>query len=73
MDDRTVAGVVFDFAAFLTTLDSAESFPVGANHDAAPMPDAIKKWADERGISIDDVNHEWQEQVKRITDKETTS
>lgn len=54
---RAVAGALFDFAAYLTTLPDYESFPVGAKHPTPPMMDALKKWAEKRGNTASWLDH----------------
>lgn len=47
-----IAGALFDFAAYLSTRE--ESFEVGAQHHPGPIIDALKAWAVERELSLDD-------------------
>ena len=49
--ENIVAGAVFDFAAFLTTLD--QPVTLGAKVNAAPAADLVKEWASQRGLDID--------------------
>jgi len=51
MDNKIVAGAVFDFAAFLTT--RKDVIHSGSSCNAAPMVVALKEWADLRKLPID--------------------
>jgi hypothetical protein len=50
--EGVIAGALFDFAGHLTTL--AESYEVGARHDASRMVEELKAWASKRGLSLTD-------------------
>ena len=56
--DAIIAGAVFDFAARLSTLE--RPIIVGASHECAPvLIEQMKAWAKERGLNIEEVDHEW--------------
>ncbi len=59
----SIGGAIYDFAGYLSSRQ--KSFKVGATQDAAVMVKQIRDWADERGISMDEVNLEWN--VKNAT------
>ena len=49
-----VCGAIFDFAGWLTT--RSESVTCSGAHDAGPMVELIREWAELRGLSLDDAN-----------------
>ena len=56
---KVISGAIFSFGAYLTTMP--ESITVGATEDAPPIVEAIKSWAEEQGLNIDNVDHDWQD------------
>ena len=63
--DPVVAGAIFDFAAFLTGRD--EEIKFGGDNDCSIMVDEIRKWAELRGLMIDDPHTmTWEEEAGRI-------
>lgn len=64
--DRIIAGAIYDFAGFLTTLDP--TIQVGATEHPEPVINAIITWAAMRGLSIDQpFVQEWKEQADANT------
>jgi hypothetical protein len=59
-----IVGALFDFGGFLTTRE--QSMAVGSKELASPMADAIKEFAEKRGLSIDDAAvREWCELISK--------
>jgi hypothetical protein len=59
---RMIAGALYDFAAYLTgqpchNMLSGCGFKIGAEYDAAPIADALKKWAELRGNTAAWLDH----------------
>lgn len=64
--DRIIAGAIYDFAGFLTTLDP--TIQVGATEHPEPVINAIITWAATRGLSIDQpFVQDWKEQADAST------
>jgi len=60
MKDAQLAGALFDFAGYLTTLD--RSVTLGAAHDASVMVELLRSWASERGLELDEADvRGWQD------------
>jgi hypothetical protein len=51
VSDNTVAGALFDFLGFLTTLDEAATF--GGNCNAGDAVRLLKEWAAKRNLNLD--------------------
>lgn len=49
-----VCGAIYDFAGWLTT--RSESVTCSSAHDASPMVELIREWAELRGLSLDVAN-----------------
>lgn len=61
--ENIVAGAIFDFAGFLTTLPGTVSF--GSSHNTAPMVGLIQEWAASREVSLKSATvMTWQEAAK---------
>ncbi len=59
---KRISGALFDFCAFLTTLD--EPVTLSAKHDAAVMVRLLERWAKKRGLELDDADVEnWHRNV----------
>ncbi len=52
--EANVCGAIFDFAAYLTTMD--DEYTVGAQHNAARMADEVKRFLAKRGMHGNDAN-----------------
>lgn len=50
---RVIAGAVFDFAGYLTTLPHKEAIHCSEAHEAAPMVEAITEWCKRRNLTTD--------------------
>lgn len=50
--ERRVAGAVFDFTGYLTTLPGTTK--VGAKHEVSPLLEHLIAWASSRGLALDD-------------------
>ncbi|MDH0363430.1 hypothetical protein [Comamonas aquatica] len=48
-----IAGAVFDFAGYLTTLPHKEAIHCSEAHEAAPMVEAITEWCKRRNLTTD--------------------
>lgn len=60
MQESIIAGALFDFCGYLTTLSKESAITASEAHEAAPMVDALKTWADKRDLHIDDADvHGW--------------
>jgi hypothetical protein len=51
-----IAGAIFDFAGYLTTLKEPVTF--GASKNATPMVEHIQTWAQKRGLELTEANVE---------------
>jgi hypothetical protein len=54
MSDRNIAGALFDFLGFLTTLEKSVS--LGVSELATPAVDLLTEWAKTRGLGLDDAD-----------------
>lgn len=50
LQDRVIAGALFDFLGFLTTRDKPTSF--GSTRNASPAVELLQEWADKRGLDL---------------------
>ncbi len=50
--ESLIAGALFDFCVYLTASDKA--ITVSCKHDVVPLFDALKKWAKNRGLYLED-------------------
>lgn len=65
MEDRDIAGAVYDFAAYLTT--RKEGFSVGSSHDASRMANEVSDWCKARNVDADDANVlHWDDSRRKI-------
>ena len=78
VEHRVVAGALFDFMGWLTS--RRERLVLSSTDDAAPAADAIKDFAEMRGLSMNDAQvKEWQDNItapprrKPLTDEEIES
>ena len=53
-EDKTIAGAIYDFAGFLTTLEDFIS--IGSTENASIMIELISEWAEKRNLNIDDAD-----------------
>lgn len=51
---KRIAGALFDFLGHLTTMP--KPLTVGSSQLAPPALDELQKWADKRGLSLDDAD-----------------
>lgn len=67
-----IAGALFDFAGYLTTLD--KSVTVGASEPSSPMVHLLEGWAEKRGLNLSDANvQDWNKRTApaaKITDED---
>ena len=64
--DQIIAGAIYDFAGFLTTLDP--TIQVGSTEHPEPVIKAIVLWAATRGLSLDQpFVQEWKEKADAST------
>ena len=49
-----IRGAIFDFAAYLTTMD--DEYTVGSHHNSARMADEVKLFLAKRNMDGDDAN-----------------
>ena len=69
--EANVSGAIFNFAAYLTTMD--EAYTVGAKYDAARMAQEVSHFLSERGVSGRGANvWGWHDFAPRYTVGETT-
>lgn len=62
---EALAGLLFDFGAFLTT--RKEVVPLGSSADAAPMVRLIEQFASSRNLSLDSANVEgWRNTIDTL-------
>jgi len=54
MEDTRIAGALFDFCGYLTTLK--KEITVGSKNFASPIIDHLQKWARERGLNLEDAD-----------------
>ena len=54
--ESIVAGALFDFCGYLTTLPKESAITASEVHEATPMADALKTWADKRDLHIADAD-----------------
>jgi hypothetical protein len=52
--EEIIMGIVFDFAAFLTTRKG--TMVCGGSHNASPVVEAVKEWATKKELSTRDAN-----------------
>lgn len=58
-----IAGAIFSFAGYLTTLPKDQAITASECHEAGPMADAIKDWATMHSLEIDEARVEdWPQQ-----------
>ena len=48
-----IAGAIFDFAGYLTTLPHEKALHCSEAHEAPPMVEAITEWCKRRGLCTD--------------------
>ncbi|MFZ7337474.1 hypothetical protein ACLS0R_14590, partial [Comamonas jiangduensis] len=48
-----IAGAIFDFAGYLTTLPHEKALHCSEAHEASPMVEAITEWCKRRGLRTD--------------------
>ena len=59
-----IAGAIYDFAGYLTTLPHKEAIHCSRVHDAAPMVKAINDWCKRRNLCTDDARvGSWREAI----------
>jgi len=64
--DKSIAGALFDFAAYLTGRD--EEITLSAHHDASQAVKAIEEFANLRGLDIEDANASgWQDRTIMVS------
>ena len=67
--EANVSGAIYDFAAYLTTMD--EAYTVGAQHNATRMADEVQQFLARRGIDGDHASVQgWQDAPDGITGME---
>jgi hypothetical protein len=54
MDEKAIAGAIFDFAGFLTGRD--EEIKLGGQNDCGHMIEEIRQWAKLRGLNLDEAD-----------------
>lgn len=54
--DTVIAGALFDFAGYLTTLPLASAITASEAHEASPMVDALKAWSATRNLPLEDAD-----------------
>lgn len=61
-NQKMVSGAIYDFGAYLTTLNQSHTF--GSTHNASPMVDLIKQWAAQRKLSLDGADvQDWEKNI----------
>lgn len=60
---RLVSGAIYDFLAYLTSLE--DSVTMGASEDCIPAINSLTEWAKLRGLNIDDEPdiHGWDKKI----------
>ena len=59
-----IAGAIYDFAGYLTTLPHKEAIHCSVVHDAVPMVKAINDWCKRRNLCTDDARFgSWREAI----------
>ena len=53
---EAIAGALFDFAGFLTTLPKERAVTLSGAHLATPVVDLLTEWAETRGLNLDEAN-----------------
>ena len=51
-----IAGALFDFCGYLTTLPHKHAITASEAHEASPMVEALKQWAAKRNLQLDDAD-----------------
>ena len=51
---EAIAGALFDFAGFLTTLPKERAVTLSGVHLATPVVDLLTEWAETRGLNLDE-------------------
>lgn len=54
--DAAISGALFDFCGYLTTLPRQQAITASEAHEASPMVEALKQWADKRNLHLDDAD-----------------
>lgn len=58
---QRIAGAIFSFAGYLTSIPKARAFTVSECHEAGAIVQEIQGWADEHGLSLDEARvQDWQ-------------
>ena len=52
----TIAGALFDFCGYLTTLPRQQAITASEAHEASPMVEALEQWATKRNLQLDDAD-----------------
>jgi hypothetical protein len=53
-NESMIAGALFDFVGYLTTLDEPVTF--SGKHDATAALDLLGEWASQRGLDLDEAD-----------------
>ena len=59
--EQLVTGALYDFCAWLSS--RPRSTCVGAKEDVVPLVERLKEFSSQRGLDMDDPNHDWRDQV----------
>ena len=51
-----IAGALFDFCGYLTTLPRQQAITASEAHEASPMVEALEQWAAKRNLQLDDAD-----------------
>ena len=56
LDAKTIAGALFDFLGYLTTLPAQEAVTFSECHEASSAVEHLEKWAEKRSLSLDEAD-----------------
>ena len=56
LDAKTIAGALFDFLGYLTTLPAQEAVTFSECHEASSAVEHLGKWAEKRSLSLDEAD-----------------
>ena len=54
--DSVIAGALFDFCGYLTTMPKDQAITVSGSHEASSIVEALKVWAANRSLHLDDAD-----------------
>ena len=54
--DSVIAGALFDFCGYLTTMPKDQAITVSGSHEASSIVEALKAWAANRSLHLDDAD-----------------